>query len=443
MRIDPQLRLEEDVHGHRQAHRVTPLEDSPYLGWPGRPHLSLGNQLALGLFWLPNNVLWTGLLLIVLPERVLALVGARAATGVLSWTSILGTIVAIIVSPVFGLISDHFRSRLGRRRPLMVWGSLLSLSFLLAIAYAPSLPLFVVGLVGVQFLNNVAQSAYQGLIPDLVPPSQRGEASGYMALYNQAGVIIGGVLGAFFSAIAFVWATIGLLILSLGATLGLVREPDSRALASEPVWVQLRHLLHLGPGYRNFWIVFWTRFLVLVGLYVLEQYLLYYLQFVLGIRSPQTDVFLILMVLSATALVSSLGAGYLSDRIGDRRRLVAFSGILQGICALLFVFSHSLTTVFVAAAIFGLGYGAYQSTDWALVVDVLPGRTAARDMGIWSISTTGPQMTGFIFGWLLSVLVIPHLGISLGYRALFALTAVFFVLGSLLVWKVRKAGPEA
>lgn len=117
----------------------------------------------------------------------------------------------------------------------MVWGTLPSLAFLLAIAYAPSVPLFVVGLVGVQFFNNVAQSAYQGLIPDLVPPDQRGEASGYMALYNQAGVIIGGVLGAFFSAIAFVWSTSLLLMLALGATVGLVREPESRYLAPTPL----------------------------------------------------------------------------------------------------------------------------------------------------------------------------------------------------------------
>lgn len=417
---------------------MTPLEDSPYLGWPGRPRLSLGNQLALGLFWMPNNVLWTGLLLIVLPERVLALVGARAATGVLSWTSLLGVLVAILVTPVFGLVSDHFRSRLGRRRPLMIWGTLMSLAFLLAIAYAPSLPLFVVGLVGVQFFNNVAQSAYQGLIPDLVPPGQRGEASGYMALYNQAGVIVGGVLAAFWSAVVFVWTTFGLLAVALAATLGLVHEPDSRSLDQTPIWLQLRELFRLGQGYRNFWVVFWTRFTVLVGVYVLQQYLLYYLQFVLKIRAPQTDVFLILMVLSVTGLVAALGAGYLSDRIGDRRRLVAFSGIVQGICALIFVFSHGLTTVFAAAAVFGLGYGAYQSTDWALVVDVLPGRSAARDMGIWSISTTGPQLTGLVFGWLLSALVIPHLGVATAYRSLFALTAIFFVVGSVLVWQVKR-----
>lgn len=46
---------------------------SPYLGWPGRSQLRFVDQLALGLYWFPSNVLWTGLLLVVLPERVLAL----------------------------------------------------------------------------------------------------------------------------------------------------------------------------------------------------------------------------------------------------------------------------------------------------------------------------------------------------------------------------------
>lgn len=76
---------------------MTPVEDSPYLGWPGRERPTLGNQLSLGLCWFPNNVLWTGLLLIVLPERVLALVGPGAATGVLSLASLLGALVAILV----------------------------------------------------------------------------------------------------------------------------------------------------------------------------------------------------------------------------------------------------------------------------------------------------------------------------------------------------------
>ncbi len=412
-------------------------DDSPYLGWPGKPRLRLWDQLVLGIYWLPNLSLWTGLILIILPVKVASLVGNGAATGVLSWTGALGTIVASIVTPVFGAVSDNLRARMGRRRPLMIWGTLGSFVFLLLLAYTRSLWLFVVGLLGLQFLSNVAQASYQGLIPDLVPPEQRGEASGYMGLFNQAGTLVGSILAAFTSIFAFVWATIAMLAVALLVTLGFVSEPSSLDLPSRSLRAQFKGFLGRGPQYRDFWWVFATRFLVMTGLYVLEQYLYYYLKFVLGIANPVTDVFFILIILTVTALIAAIVMGYVSDRRRSRRLIVSLAGILQGACALLFVFSHSLMLIYVAAAIFGLGYGAYQTVDWALVVDTLPGKTAARDMGVWSISTTGSQLLALFFGLLLAQYVIPALGLAASYRGLFAWTGLFFLVGSALVWQVR------
>lgn len=411
---------------------------SPYIGWPGSPKLRVPQQLALGLFWFPNNALWTGLLLIVLPSKVLGIVGASQATSVLSWTGILGVLVAIVVTPLAGILSDGWRSRLGRRRPLMLIGTVLSFIFLVVLGYSRSLPIFIVGLIGIQLFNNVAQGAYQGLIPDLVAPEQRGEASGYMGFYNQAGVVVGGILGAFVSAVAFIWSLVVMLFVGLLVTLGFVHEPPSMDLRPFSLRRALAEFSMGGSAYRDFWWVFATRFMVLIGLYVLQQYLLYYLRFVLGIRHAQIDVFLVLIILSVTALGSALAGGYISDRFRRRRAIVAVSGLLQGLCALLFVFSHSLMLVYIAAAVFGLGYGAYQSVDWALVVDTLPAGSAARDMGVWSISTTGPQLISLLIGWLLAQFAIPALGAALSYRLLFAATFVFFLVGSVLVWQVRR-----
>ncbi|MDI3299634.1 MAG: MFS transporter [Bacillota bacterium] len=412
--------------------------ESPYRGWPGKPRLGLGDQLALGFFWFPSNVLWTGLLLIVLPARVLQLVGSRQATGVLSWTSVVGVLVAIVATPLAGVLSDRWRSRWGRRRPQMVIGVLASLPFLAAVAYARSVPLFLVGLVGIQLFNNVGQAAYQGLIPDLVAPAQRGEASGFMALYNQAGVIAGGLLAAFLPATGFTGGVTLLLLLGLAVTWAFVREPSSLEEPRRPWPEELRGFFRWGETYRDFWWVFATRFLVMIGLYVLEQYLYYYLKFVLGMAQPDQTVFLLLLVLSATALVAALGAGLLSDRLGRRRFLVAVAGALQGACALIFTFSHGLGPIYAAAAVFGLGYGAYQAVDWALVVDTLPGGSPARDMGIWGASTTGPQLVALLAGGLLARFALPSLGVAQAYRLLFALTALFFALGSALVWQVRR-----
>src|SRR6185437_6497519 len=66
------------------------------------------------------------------------------------------------------------------------------------------------------------------------------------------------------------------------------------------------------------------------------------------------------------------------------------------------------------------GYGSYLSVDWALVADVLPSdATFARDMGVWNIGLTIPQVLAAVFGgWMLALGVI--LGsTSLGYTFLF------------------------
>ena len=44
-----------------------------------------------------------------------------------------------------------------------------------------------------QTASNTAQGPYQGLLPDVVPPEQRGEASGYYGVANLVGILAGTV----------------------------------------------------------------------------------------------------------------------------------------------------------------------------------------------------------------------------------------------------------
>lgn len=414
--------------------------NSPYLGWPGRPRLSVRNQLSLGLLWFPSNIMWTALILIVMPAQVSVLVGPHAATAVLSATTLAGTAIAIVFAPVFGAMSDAWRSRLGRRRPMIIIGTIPAMAGVLLIVYAPTVALFVIGYLGLQFFNNFAQGAYQGFIPDLVPHEQRGAASGFMAFYQELGVIVGGILGAFTAPIFFGWAVALSTLAALGVTVGTVKEPPSLD-APAPRWKErFESFIVSGPVYRDFRWVWLTRLVVMTGLYVLETFLLYYLEYVLKIPAgtAKTDVFLILVALSVTSAISSLVAGYVSDRIKKRRIIVSSAGILQGLCALLFVFSQGFTTVLVAAALFGLGYGAYLSVDWALAVDTLPAGGAAKDMGLWGISLTlGEEIASFL-GFIMAAAVIPAIGVVGGYRLLFAVAGLLFLIGSLMIWQVRK-----
>jgi hypothetical protein len=93
--------------------------------------------------------------------------------------------------------------------------------------------------------------------------------------------------------------------------------------------------------------------------------------------------------------------------------------------------------VFAIGALFGAGYGAYQAVDWALAIDTLPaGEAAAKDMGIWHVSLVFPQMVApLLTGLTLGAL--KGMSLVLGYTLVFIMTAMWFVLGTLFVRKIR------
>jgi MFS family permease len=120
---------------------------------------------------------------------------------------------------------------------------------------------------------------------------------------------------------------------------------------------------------------------------------------------------------------------------------VYFTGALMALVGAAFVLAPAiaphdtlLTLLYVAGALFGLGFGAYISVDWALVADVLPSEaTFARDMGIWNIGLTVAQvLAAVIGGWLLALgFIFGNKG--LGYSLLFVGFVLFAVLGTVTV----------
>jgi len=151
----------------------------------------------------------------------------------------------------------------------------------------------------------------------------------------------------------------------------------------------------------------------------------------------------LLLILLVVAVVSSIIGGQLSDKHG-RKPLVYLAGGVQALVAVGLIFFHSYLAALIIGVLFGLGAGAYQSVDWALATDVLPNMDdAAKDMGIWHIALTFPQLAATpLAGYLLDTF--QRVGRSsgqptLGYTVIFAIAVVYFFLGTVFVYQVKKA----
>ena len=96
--------------------------------------------------------------------------------------------VALLMQAFFGLLSDHSRSKWGRRRPFIFIGTMLEVVIILSMIWIAGLEgmtgysvLFAVYLVSMA-ISNMSQAGTQGLIPDVVPQEKRGIASGVKML---------------------------------------------------------------------------------------------------------------------------------------------------------------------------------------------------------------------------------------------------------------------
>jgi MFS family permease len=396
--------------------------------------LSRAGHLYLSFYWLSLNFHWGALLAIVLPIEVLMRSTEATKALYLGLVASVGSLVGMAVQPIAGAFSDRCHLSWGKRRPFILGGALVNAVGLLWMPQAVSLYALSTAFVLVQLGNNVSGAAYQGYIPDHVPHNQRGTASGYMGLMSMVGTI-----GSFGLAAVLVkpdrtypFYVVLVLVLLAGVAVTLWKVPDTPA--SEETgssrgtsWVEsLRN-----SDFR--WLSI-TRALVMLSQYTMVTFIAYYIRDKIRLSDFVGATLAVAGVALVGSLASALVAGVISDRVG-RKGIVCFATLAMAAAFLAFVASPPWGIILAVGALFGLGYGAYTSVDWALAVDILPNpRRAARDLGLWGFSTSLPQTLAPLLGGI----IIYHLAASgWGYPAVFLLSALASIAAAGLVWRIR------
>lgn len=268
---------------------------------------------------------------------------------------------------------------------------------------------------------------YQVLVPEIVPRRFWGTAAGHRGAMTLVGTIVGLLLGALLPPRQALLTAAGGVVAS---ALTLVFVPASPALEAtgrrEGPHVRDRHDLIVTLIARA-WIV--------MGMTLLNTYVLYFFHDVLGLRNASLNTGLVAGAAMVGAVASSIAAGIFSDKF-DRRLVVCLSGLPMTLAALGFALAPDLRVIFVYAALFGLGYGGVFSVGWALAMDSVPELgDVARDLGIWGTLSNLPMVIAPAIG---AAIIIRGATVSDGYRWLFASASACFLLGSLTVLAVRK-----
>jgi len=399
---------------------------------------------ALSAFWFGSNFMWIPLTTVLIQSQVDAVVPKGSQNGAIGFAIGLGGFLAMAVPPLVGAWSDRLNTRFGRRRPIMVAGTLLTIPGLVLLMTAGNYPQIVVGYVIVQFFFNAAGAAYAGIIPDVVPAQQFGKASGFLATMTQLGIGGGlGVTSLLGSNRAIYLVFITAIVLTLIPTIWAARNEGLAPVAvhpkrsiSEAIGEFLRPL-HEGDFA---WVVF-TRLMISSGITAVLYNLHNFFRDVVLTPATSPDTFTSnwLLVVVLTALPFGFFGGLLSDRWHRRKVFVYLAGGAQAFVAIVFIafYPSAIPLVFALGIAYGVGYGLYFAVDWALACDTLPDKNqSAKDMGLFHIALTMPQaIIPFFGGPLIDALNGPH-GNS-GYRVVFSSAVVFLFLGTILVSRIK------
>ena len=389
----------------------------------------------IGLLFAANLGLWMAFFTpvqVLLPEQI-ANFGVHNKEAWLGVVTGVGALVAIIVNPLAGALSDRTRLRLfgrthGRRHIWTLGGALLSAASLLGLAVAPNLLAVTLGWAGAQVGLNIMLATLTAAVPDRVPIEQRGLVSGWIGMPQALGLVIGAILVTAVVTTTrpgYVLMTVGLLVLALPFALRTRDEPLAPGPIAKTRW---RLDLRGNPDFAWAW---GTRFLVQLGNALGTLYLLYFLTDEVKVAHPDDSLLVMILLYTVGMIATAMFGGWFSDRTGRRKIFVIWSGILIAVAAMLLAIWPTWPVSMVAATLFGAGYGVYLAVDTALITQVLPAANdRAKDLGVINIATAAPQ----VLGPAISAPIVTHLG---GYPALFVLTAVVTVLGAVAVVRIR------
>lgn len=196
------------------------------------------NLVFINSYWLGVNIT-SSISSVLLPALVLMFMPEEQKSTALANIRVVGLVVAMLIQPITGMVSDRSTSRWGRRRPFILASALFCTVSLFLVGLSPAFigstadsffwstfgfttayAVLLLGIILLQFSSNIGQGAAQGLIPDLVSSSQRGIAAGFKSLMEILPMVLVFFVGTLIDK-GQIWLVIAIMMTGFLAT-GLV-----------------------------------------------------------------------------------------------------------------------------------------------------------------------------------------------------------------------------
>ena len=356
-------------------------------------------------------------------------------------------VLALVLLPLFGGISDRCKSRLGRRRPFILFGTITAVVLMLGLPliadsyYAAPVAGKLAAFIGMLGLLLIAMGTYRSpavaLMPDVTPKPLRSKANAVINLMGALGGIVyllittflyktkSDVYRSYFPLFAIVG---GIMVGALLVVMFLVDEPKlvRRQQEYEMAHPEDNLAEETGSGEvlpkpvkRSLAFLLVSIALWFIAYNGVTTWFSVYAQKTWDMSLGQANT--CVTIATAGAILSYIPVGNAASRIG-RRKTIRFGTLVLGgsfFAAFLYtIFAGGFSPLlYVLFALVGFAWAAINVNSLPMVVEMCRGSEVGKFTGLYyTFSMAAQIVTPIVAGWLLR---------NVSYKTLFPYAAVF------------------
>lgn len=363
----------------------------------------------------------------------------------------LDNIVALFMLPLFGMLSDRTRTKIGRRMPFIIFGTLASVIFMLGMPFAVQtrqLIVFMIALGLVLISMAFYRSPAVALMPDVTPKPLRSKGNAVINLMGSIGGASILLLNAFLAPKAkdtdpnywpiFI-TTAAIMVVGTAVLIAAIRETklvkkmreDSAAMgidseeAKETDKQPVRQKNKLPADVRKSLVLILISIsLWFMGYNAVTTSFSKYAINALGM--PEAQASLILMVATIAATIAFIPVGIVSTKVGRRKSILFGVVLLATVFGTAALYTAYSPLMFVSFALAGIAWAAINVNSLPMVLEMSKGANVGQYTGYYYTFSMAAQVVTPI----LSGLLLDKVGFStlLPYGAFFVALAFFTML---------------
>lgn len=402
-----------------------------------------------------TTVPWVALTMVALPAAVARAVWRDGQTGPiadvavpLGWIVAVGAVAALLVTPLVAAVSDHTRTRFGKRSPWVVAGGVVCALLTLILGATGGVRSAGVFWVLLSMAHVMLVAPVDAAFAERVPDKFRVSLVRWRGVAQMLGQAVGAWVGTLcfafstrFSYETFAVAAAVFALAGVAAVAVCPREPSSEAMSMERIrWAVIADQLRPPRNAPRFGTMYAARLCMMAAVGLTGVFLWYIVRYYAGADGlgvaltmdlrirPWAMVALMALCTLVGAAAAARAAGPINESFDDVRRPMLAACVLYAMALVFPCVLPNAAALGAFALITGFAFGLYDALGQELVMAAMHDpRAAGHDLGVFNTANT------------LGLVVAAALGAAAlaigGFVPLFVAAIVLVVAAAALMWK--------